>query len=73
MKTSKIDKNKTQAQNKRNSEDNSLQGKEEQKTKKGDKEKSYSQGMDDNDNRNSDVPDIGREDAERTSRETPRM
>ena len=46
---------------------------EDQKTKISDKERSYKQGMEDNDNRNSDLPDIGREDAERTSRETPRM
>ena len=46
---------------------------QDQRTKDRDKEKDYKQGFGDNDNRNSDVPDIGREDAERTERETPKM
>ncbi len=36
-------------------------------------EESYRQGMGDNDNRNNNIPDIGREDADKTQRETPRM
>ncbi len=48
-------------------------GRVEEESKEGKKENGYRQGLADNDNRNPDVPEIGREDAERTSRETPRM
>ena len=56
-------------------QDQQTQGKEgqDQKANESEKEGGYRQGMGDNDNRNSDVPDIGREDAERTKRESPNM
>lgn len=58
----------------RNDEQRDRQNTGNQEGENGDEgEQSYRQGLGDNDNRNNNVPDIGREDADKTQRETPRM